>query len=568
MNASKWIKIILVLTVLLTPIGWNSSRVGVTPVQAANSAPSVSGVASAFIDNDSALSVSSSNTIRMPLVTHKTCLSSSDPRFGIQLASLTDVVSTQSDQSTASGAAFSSVVEALCQSGASWVRVYIDWTVIEPNAPVNGVHTYNWKFYDSRLAAIATTDISVLATIANPPAWASANPDGIRKINDPNSCSNVINDSNVQDYVAFATALVSRYSKNGFNVHAWEILNEPDALPGYRCGSGLVTYGNSGDQYGQLVNKVSPAIKALDPTAKVIMGGIAYDWFYSADPTQGQADGKFSRYFIDAVASTPGISANLDGVNIHYFRDFHGAWEAWTGANQPTCGIVGKGEPSYSAYGLDILAKATNFENRLSVCFNLNKPLWVSEAGHHGINPALPVAQIRTDDTLENQARYVFTVHARAFAGHVANVTWYALKIEPLITSNDYQGLLFDSRDGAALDNAPKPAYYAYRTLTSELRSYNYTQTLNWGSNVEAYQFTDGSGKNKVIAWVNPGGSSDTTTIDVTTAGVRLVYHPNGDGSSRVTSISDGQSGDQDNSQNGHVQFTLGEEPVIVNLNP
>ena len=522
--------------------------------------------------------------INLPLVDLKSCLSNNDSRFGIQIAGLSDITSNMSAQSdlqssdaaavmtqqlNALSASFPSLVDALCKSGASWARVYIDWNMIEPAAPVGGVHTYNWNYYDTQLGLIASTDVSILATIANPPSWAAVNPDGLKnQVNDPNSCSNEIADPHIQDFKDLVSNLVIRYVRAPFKIHTWEILNEPDALPGYRCGSGVVTYGKTGARYAQLFNQVSPLIKSLDPSAKVLMGGLAYDWFYSTDPNQGQIDGKFNRYFMDDVAASSGLSANLDAVNFHYFPDWHAAWEGWTGVNQPTCGIIGKGEPKYTTHGLDVLAKASHFENRMSVCFNLNKPLWISEAGHHGINPALPVAQIRTDDSLENQARYVFTVHARALSLGVENIIWYALKIVPSVTGADYQGLLFDSRDGAALDNAPKPAYYAYRTLTSELKSYNYTQTLNWGSNVEAYQFTDGSGKNKVIAWVNPGGSSQTTTIDVTTAGVRLVYHPNGDGSSRVTSISDGQSGDQDNSQNGHIQFTLGEEPVIVNLNP
>jgi hypothetical protein len=75
------------------------------------------------------------------------------------------------------------------------------------------------------------------------------------------------------------------------------------------------------------------AIKAADPEATVVMGGLAYDRFT-------EYDGPFLRYFSDEVMQNGG-GAYIDVLNIHYFTDFHVEWKRWVPpANPPTCGIV------------------------------------------------------------------------------------------------------------------------------------------------------------------------------------------------------------------------------------
>jgi hypothetical protein len=249
-------------------------------------------------------------------------------------------------------------------------------------------------------------------------------------------------------------------------------------------------------------------------------------------------------------------------VNFHFFRDFSAEWERWTvgGDGLPTCGNIRTlNGTTYMPYGLDLVAKGSHFLGRLSTCFNVNKPLWVTEVGMHG--------KSGDDQSLANQARYVFTVYARGLSLGAENITWYALKIIPSVTPNDYQGLLYDSRDGDK-DNTPKPAFYAYQTLTSELNGYAFSETLADGTTddgVEAYNFTHACNGTKTIAWTNADSPAPFVIYSVNS--VRLLYRPGAVGVQDGV-ILDGQTGDLDNFVNGSITIALNVEPVIIQPKP
>ena len=176
--------------------------------------------------------------------------------------------------------------------------------------------------------------------------------------------------------------------------------------------------------------------------------------------------------------------------------------------------------------------------------------------GHHGTTPEnFPDDQDPANYDLGNQARYVFTVYARALAYGADNITWYALKIvRSGQTEIDYQGLLDD-------ENNPKRAFWAYETLTRELKGYKYDRTLNWGNTVEAYVFSNPCGQEKIIAWVNPDNSGEPREAKVYVPGnrVELIFPPemdeNFDPIEQIEVIS---------GVGGSTSFTLTSEPVII----
>src|SRR5437870_1143935 len=77
-------------------------------------------------------------------------------------------------------------------------------------------------------------------------------------------------------FAQFVAALAGRYSRAPYNVHAWEFFNEPDSTypPNHTGGFGLY-----GDQYAALLRAAVPGIRAIDPQARVLLGGLAYEWF-------------------------------------------------------------------------------------------------------------------------------------------------------------------------------------------------------------------------------------------------------------------------------------------------
>jgi hypothetical protein len=291
-----------------------------------------------------------------------------------------------------------------------------------------------------------------------------------------------------------------------------------------------------------MLEVASSAIKAADPEAVILMGGVAHDWF-----TEVPYYGPFDRYFPDDVFKHGG-GDHLDVLNIHYFKDWHREWERWDPDSEdrrygwlpaPTCGNLFDGQgDEYEAWGVDVQAKATHFQNRAETCFGVDKPIWITEVAEHGY--------AGDQESLDGQARYVIQAYSRALAAGVQNMTWYALTTP----NDDYeQGLLYD-------DWTPKPAFYAYQTMTSELQGYQYASTSAVAGG-EAYHFADVCGRVKTVAW-----GSGTLTLELAEQ-VRIV-----DRWGNESMVIDGDPQDQDGLQNGAIVLALSVEPVFLSVSP
>jgi hypothetical protein len=266
---------------------------------------------------------------------------------------------------------------------------------------------------------------------------------------------------------------------------------------------------------------------------------MAHDWFTE------YPGGIFDRYFPDD-AMRYGGGQYIDALNLHYFPDFSAEWERWDPQSEdrqrgwlpaPTCGDLFDGEGTeYEAWGVDLHAKATHYANRMAACFGVDRPLWVTELAEHGY--------AGDPSSLGQQARYVIQGYARGLAAGARNVTWYALT-----TPNDQyeQGLLYD-------DWTPKPAFFAYQTMTAELAGYEYASTLEIGEG-EAYVFADACGREKTVAW----GSGTLALGEAQRA--RIV-----DRWGIESFVADGGSGDVDGAQNGSIALALSLEPVYVSV--
>jgi len=451
-----------------------------------------------------------------------------DSPFSLQIAALHQVVPDQRSEAQAFlEANYERLVDALWESGACWSRVRIDWAMIEPNAPIDGQPpVYNWgPYHDEKLALIAGTGVNLIGTIDDVPDWAADEPYYL-------SCSPIRQDR-LDEFARFVTDLVNRYKEPPWNIHTWELRNEPDGTTPGRDAVGQGCGGLAPDKYVQMLAAAYPAIKAADPGATVLMGGIAHDWFI-------EYSGPFYRYFPDDVMAGNG-DLYLDALSLHYFADFAAEWERWVPeGNPPTCGVVDDGVgTAYEGWGIDILAKANHFVNRMKVCHNVQKPLWVTELAEHGY-PDQP-------DTLEQQARYVIQGHARALAAGAQNVTWFALATPPGDPS--HQGLLFE-------DLSPKPGFYAYQTLTRELAGYDYSSSLS-ASGVEGYVFRNDQDRPKYVAWA---WGTPLQPAYLTIPGVSRLRRVDRYGNESY--IQDGGAGDVDGIVNGSIRVQLPAPPV------
>jgi hypothetical protein len=411
--------------------------------------------------------------------------------------------------------AFPTLVDALEDSGAGWSRVYIDWSQIQPDEPPA---PYVWEsFYDEKLEAVAETGVHTLAVVSGSPEWAADSENG--PIN------------RLDDFEVFLTDLVNRYRVPPYNIKHWELINEPDNTdPAAAPSTGAGAWGHDGDRYAAMLAVAHPAIKAADPEATVLMGGVAYDWFL-------EYGGPFNRYFPDDVMAAGG-GEFIDAINFHYFTPFHPEWERWVPEGiPPTCGDVedGQGLP-YDAWGIDLIAKTNHYRNRMSTCFGVVKPVWVTELAEHGYADS--------PTSLATQARYVVQGYARGLSAGVQNITWFAL-VTPL---HDYgQGLLFE-------DWSPKPAFYAYRTMTEQLSGHLFSSAL-YVPGGEAYVFATPCGQETTVVW----GSGVLEFAPAYRA--RIVDREN-----NMKCIADGGADDADGTPNGAIGLQLSAEPVFVRL--
>jgi hypothetical protein len=462
--------------------------------------------------------------------------------FGLQVAALHEVTPEsgmafgdgiqltrdEASQPDVGPAAYESLVTALRESGASYARVYLEWDQIEPYAPVAGQPPlYDWHWYDEKLGLLAETDVELMVIVSDAPSWAA-----------DEQCAPIYPER-MDEFGRFLTDLVNRYKGAPYNVKYWEMLNEPDWNGiGSMAAGGLSCWGNDADRYAEMLEVAYTAIKAADPGSVVLMGGLAHENF----ETEDNPDWRFVRYFPDQVMQYGG-DQHMDALNIHAFPYFDYEWQRWTPENPPTCGVVDDGVgASYEAWGIDIMAKLSHFRNRMSTCHQVNLPLWLTETGVEGLE-TYPRG-------LTDQARYAIQGNVRAVAAGVEGVIWFALSTR--YSRWQDEGLLYD-------DWTPKPAFYAFQTLTSELDGYVFARNMNLSSPNEAYVFRNASGQEKTVAWTTGWGTRTLTFGSATR--LRVV-----DREGQVTFIQDGGVGDADGSVNGSIRLNLSQDPVFVSV--
>ena len=399
---------------------------------------------------------------------------------------------------------YPTLVQALADSGACWTRIELKWSQIQPEPPPAPYSDYDLEWFDERIQLLSDAGIQIMAVVHDAPYWAAEETAG------------PLYPERVPDFAQFLTDMVGRYRQSPYNIHHWQLWNEPDQTEQEGWPGG---YGFDGDLYADMLAQAYPAIKDVDSSATVLMGGIAYDWF-----EEYACCGPFYRYFPDDVMAAGG-GRYMDATSFHYFPDFYREWERWNIYGPPTCGIVddGLGDPYY-AKGIDIIAKTRHFRNRMQVCAGVSKPIWLTEMGEHGFAGDPP--------SLDQQARYVLQGYARALAIGMKNITWFALVSPPY--DSHQQGLLYED------DWSPKPAFYTYETMVYELTGYRYSRTLDVPK-VEGYAFRNDAGQEQVVAW-SWGEALESGLLTFTPANLLRVVDREG----RVTSVADGSWRDKD----------------------
>jgi hypothetical protein len=401
----------------------------------------------------------------------------------------------------------------IAEAGASWIHIPLFWEDIEPvdTTPEN----YQWPAdFDEGLAKLSARNMRIILTLYRNPSWAATYPSG------------PIDKTDIAELTEFMVAAVEHYGKPPYNVKYWEIYNEPDNGSEFYASNGWGYFGNDPQAYVDVLAAVYGPMKAVDPQAQIVFGGIAYDnW----TPT-----GPFVESFLDDVLriiKTQG-GTYFDVMNFHYYILFHDEWDK---------------------YGTGIIGKHKFLSDKLAE-YGFNNPFLCTETsmwsdGAH-------------DGSAELQSRYVPEVFARGMAAQLEGTIWFMLRDWSFVGAYKY-GLL-DS------DYQPKPAYYAYQTLSQQLAHAEYVQTLNPATDgsqqIEAYEFLSGGGPlHIIVAWSkddqsHPMRLSTDQVVMVDRLGVETTLLADADGQ---VWLDIGNCSDQD-----PVQNNIGRCPVYLRFVP
>jgi hypothetical protein len=166
--------------------------------------------------------------------------------------------------------------------GTRWVRVFAMWPDLEPSP---GVFAASWTSKYEQLFAALPPGSKVIIDMVGAPSWETGS-------SDPHAPP-----ANPDDYATFLGTLAKRWAGR---VTAWEIWNEEDSAAWWKGGPDPAGYAH-------LLQATYPVVKAADPNATVVLGGLTGNDFPFLEGVY-QAGGKG---FFDAVGVHTDTACNV-----------------------------------------------------------------------------------------------------------------------------------------------------------------------------------------------------------------------------------------------------------------
>ncbi len=190
----------------------------------------------------------------------------------------------------ASRAEVDRTVSLMQDSGVRWVRMNVAWNSGEENG--NG--SYNAGYFadvDYAVAKARAAGMDIVASVSDGvPYWASADPTKSTDAGGAKRWRERYRPRSFQDYGDFFRYVAERYKDQG--VHTFEVWNEPNLERFWQSGV------NPGE-YAEMLKAAYPAIKAADPSARVLLGGLSQRGSYEF--MQGVYDAGGGAYFDSAA---------------------------------------------------------------------------------------------------------------------------------------------------------------------------------------------------------------------------------------------------------------------------
>lgn len=403
------------------------------------------------------------------------------------------------------------VVTMMREAGVQWAREELSWDKLQRvqygpylwDGDESGFYNY-----DRSIDRMHKAGINILGLLAYNPAWFKG--------------KNPPLDAWIGDWGDYVYQTVARYGRDRKQIKHWEIWNEPNLRPsGYE--SGLYTV----QDYVRILHVAHAAAKAADPTAVIVLGGIASIWSE--------------------------LRTAEDYDTIQYLRLLHAAG-GWNSFDVLGIHPYRPGPPEEASWRRDT---AMDFEAELRSVEQLlaelgNKPIWLTEMGWSTFSGFYGVHE-------NEQANFLVRSHLIALAHPlVERLFWYDLR-DDTAPSATYDRPVYDQSERefhygmlrrtfplkADRNDLRKPAFAAYRTMTSILQGTQFTGAVATGnmqgkwdslqlkaatptgepdaqSGIFAYRY-DGGGRAAVALWRVAGGAPPTLTVECACTEARVL---------------------------------------------
>lgn len=350
-----------------------------------------------------------------------------------------------------------------------WIRLNgrISWRELQPSEG----SSIQWDLltdFEKELRALKEAGLKPIIIVDDYPRWATIN--DIRNDNQPTSCGPLRSDR-FDEFAQFVRALVARYKQPEFNVHHWELGNEPDVDPDlvkpdnvFGCWGDIDDPYYGGKHYGEMLKVVGKAIQEEDPTAQVWIGGLLLDLPETTNPRKGRPE-----LFLKGILES-GAAPYFDIVPYHSYPPYQGEridhdnaiggpWDSWGG------GYVGK----------------ARYLRQIMDQYGVDKPVFLNETGLM-CPPYYEWCDPPDEQFYQMQADHIVRSFVRAVSEDVMGVIWYTINGPGW----RYTGLLEGDKD-------PKPVYTAYQHLNRRLQNTRYAGKVDYGDGIEAYAYSKGA---------------------------------------------------------------------------
>lgn len=411
--------------------------------------------------------------------------------------------------------------------GTTFTRIpELGWDRVEPNAPKNGKHNYDFSLLDIFILAYQENGYQDFHMVVKPNAeWACDIP--------PTGCVRAaappgypIKKEHEKDLYDFIYNLVERYDNDGENdmpgllrpVTYYEIMSEAQHTAQFCVGSASRV-----NEYKKILKICHSALKAANPEAKIVLAGLTMEQVFRGFPSKEESSrrmdcmGQWLKDFpnqVKFIKEVVQLTDYYDIVEIHYLDDMFQVY----GFMQWLRDDLKIKKPIWIGDAFPIQSVLPDKHSCAPVEFSLGRQIFsgvdsvatrkYSSRGAVTLEDNTIDEWYRQEHATSLVKRVVFATHS-GFEGIMMGNTydWIAWRSSPHLTDTAWMGLVEVNDARINIHNykkfrvlAKRPAFVAYQTLIKKINGFTEVDRVDIKDGVFMYEYVV-NGERKFVMW-------------------------------------------------------------------